>query len=354
MDIYEFGWTDDITNENLNINDLARVTTVHKSFCKAISEEGELNVYLSGKLLTDETFKVTAGDFIKISPRFIDEQNKVAAVLEDVLPRRSKLARVASGGGVREQILVSNVDYVFIVTSLNEDFNINRLQRYIVLAKEGGVAPVIILSKVDLVEDLENQVQDLLERLDGIPVLTVSTFKDLGFKELLSYFDKGVTGAFVGSSGVGKSTMVNHLMGESIQKTAEIRGGDGKGRHATTGRELFFLPGGGMIIDTAGLREVQIFAGSESLEDTFKGIGDIINECKFSDCTHESEPGCGVKKALSLGDLNIDDYEHYLKLQREAEFNESKMSKEKSSNAKARWKEINKNYKARKKFEGRD
>ncbi len=354
MNIYEFGWTDKITNEKIDIDNVARITTVHKSYCRAICNEGGLNVYLSGKFLADETLSLVTGDFIKISPKFIDEQNKTAAVVNELLPRHSKLSRVASGGGVKEQVLVSNIDYVFVVTSLNEDFNINRLQRYIALAKEGAVTPVVVLSKVDLVENFENQVRELEGRLGGVSVLAVSSFKEFGFEKILNYFDKGVTGAFVGSSGVGKSTMVNYLIGERVQKTIEIREDDGKGRHTTTGRELFFLPSGGMIIDTAGLREVKVFASSENLEKAFEGIGALMRECRFSNCTHQNEPGCAIQKSLNSGDLEVDDYENYLKLQREAEFNENKMSKEKSANAKARWKEINKNYKARKKFEGRD
>ncbi|MGH1467819.1 MAG: ribosome small subunit-dependent GTPase A [Bdellovibrionales bacterium] len=354
LNTYEFGWTDDITNEKIDIKNLARITTVHKGFCRAISEEGDLNIYLSGKFFADEGLKLATGDFLKISPRFIDEQNKSAAVVEEILPRRSKLSRVAAGKDVKEQVLVANIDYVFIVTSLNEDFNLNRLQRYVILAKEGGVTPVVILSKIDLVEDATEYALEVKRCLSQIDVLLVSSLEESGFESLLKYFKPGVTGAFVGSSGVGKSTMVNYLMKEAVQKTVEIRGDDGKGRHATTGRELFFLPQGGMIVDTAGLREVQIFAGGESLATAFKGISELMSECKFSDCTHESEPGCAIRKALDSGDLMRSDYENYLKLQREAKFNENKMSKEKSSNSKTRWKEINKNYKARKKFESRD
>ena len=357
MKLSDMGWMGPSSDEKLNTDSVARITSVHRSLCKAITTSGDLNIYLSGRFHSDVCSgadKPATGDFIKVSPTFIDEQNVNAAILEEILPRKSKISRFASGPGVDEQVLASNVNFAFIVTSANDDFNLNRLQRYVLLAKEGSVVPIVLLSKIDLMDNFEVLVAEIKGRLGEVEVIPLSSIKDLGIKKVQEKLSIGATGVFLGSSGVGKSTIVNKLLGKQIQATKEIREDDSKGRHATTARELFFLPSGGMIIDTAGLREVQVLASEEAMASTFKEISELIQDCKFSNCTHENEPGCAINEALESGNLSKEEYNNYLKLQKEAAYTERKISQSKGANAKERWKTITKNHRARRKFEGKD
>lgn len=357
MKLKDIGWNPESSEEKINTDSLARIFSVHRGLCKAITTSGNVNIHLSGRYHADIASgadKPTTGDFIKINSPFIDEQNSKAAMLEEILPRRSKISRIASGHSVEEQVLVANVDFAFIVTSADDDFSINRLERYVLLAKQGHVTPIIVLSKIDLIGDPQILISEIKERIDDVEVFSISCVLDVGLEKLQKKLTAGSTGVFLGSSGVGKSTIVNRLLGEQVQLTKEVRAEDSKGYHTTTTRELFFIPSGGMIIDTPGLREVQVLASEETVASTFKEISKLALECKFSNCAHDKEPGCAINKALETGDLDQEEYNNYLKLQREAAFAEKKMSKSKKTNAKERWKTINKNYKARKKFEDQD
>ncbi|MCB0272871.1 MAG: ribosome small subunit-dependent GTPase A [Bdellovibrionales bacterium] len=354
MRLQDIGWVQDASNQEFDAEQIARITCVHRGYCKALSSSGELNVYLSGKFHFDASLshdKPATGDFVKISPIYTDDQNQKAAILEKILPRRSKISRVASGHVAEEQVLVSNIDLAFIVTSANEDISINRLQRYILIANEGSVTPVIILSKIDLMQNHEDIVSMIKERIPNVEILPVSSILNIGIKQMKEKLTAGTTAVFLGSSGVGKSTIVNAFLEKEIQATKAVRKTDSKGRHATTSRELFVLEKGGMIIDTAGLREIQVLASKEAMNSSFSKISNMIQNCKYTNCTHTQEPGCGILMALEDGSLIKEEYENYLKLQKEAEYAERKLSKAKTSNTKKRWKEIHKNMKAQKKFE---
>lgn len=281
--------------------------------------------------------ELAVGDWVEITPEFIDEQNKNAAIIKQILPRRTKLARASNKG---EQIIASNIDSVFIVTSINHDLNINRLQRYCLLVNESGAEPVIVLSKIDLNSNYLEIANNIKQNL-GIEVLCTSITDSIGINELLKLTPLGSTSVFIGSSGVGKSSLVNHLLNKAIQSTQEIREDDSKGRHTTTSRALFQIPNHGLIIDTPGVREVSVLGSSESLNETFPLIKELTIQCKFNDCQHQTEPGGAILNALDEGKLSAKEWENYKKLQAELLHSKRKSSKAEQSNSKKRWKSIN-------------
>jgi ribosome biogenesis GTPase len=353
LNLKDLGWVPRASDKEINTDVLARITSINRGFCKAMTTEGDINAYLTGRFHSEVSSgadKPATGDFIRISPPFVDDQNSHAANIEEILPRRSKISRLVTGDGVNEQVIVANVDYAFIVTSANNDFNINRLQRYVLLAKEGNVVPVILLSKIDLLENTDVITSEIKERLGDVETFLVSSHKNIGIDKIQKKLTHGITGVFIGSSGVGKSTIVNKLLDKQVQVIRKIRDGDSKGRHATTARELFFLTSGGMIIDTAGLREVQVLAGEEAITSTFNDISELQQNCRFSDCNHDKEPGCAVNEALANGTLDKEEYRNYMGLQKEAAYTEKKVKQSRPTNAKKHWKTINNNYKSKKKI----
>jgi ribosome biogenesis GTPase len=243
-----------------------------------------------------------------------------------VLERRSRFSRKRAGDTAEEQVLAANVDVVFLVTSLNEDLNPRRLERYLILAWDSGASPVVLLTKADLVDDAAAAAVDVESVAVGVPVLTVSARTGEGMQALRSLLGPGVTAVLLGSSGVGKSTLVNALVGEERLETQEIRD-DGKGRHTTVRRELVLLPGGGLLVDTPGIRELQLWAVDEGLDEAFEDVTSLFADCRFSDCRHDREPGCAVKAALAEGRLAPERWESYVKLQRELELLEQRLDK---------------------------
>lgn len=350
MNLYKLGWSDLFQIEEGEKVNLSRVIAVHRSHLRAITVNGEVNIHYSGGY----TEPVAVGDWIIMTPPFVDEQNQPAALIKQLVPRKSKISRVAAGAHVEEQVIAANIDNVFIVTSVNQDLNVNRLKRFILLVKEGGAKPIVILSKSDLTEDVYKIINSLSEQLGGdIAIIPTSSLNKSGIENVLSLMPEGSTSVFVGSSGVGKSSMVNFLLGKDIQVVKEIREDDAKGRHATTARQMFFIANGGMIIDTPGIREVSVFGSEDSLAETFSDVDSLLLKCKFSDCTHTSEPGCAILDALDSGELEQKQWDNFLKLQKEIAFNNRKMDKVEMSNSKKKWKQIHLDYKARKKFEGK-
>ncbi|MCB0392348.1 MAG: ribosome small subunit-dependent GTPase A [Bdellovibrionales bacterium] len=355
MDLLDLGWTYLFVenSETLDVSKLARISAIHRSHIEALSVNGELNLYLSGKYLSSGLNVIGVGDWCEVSPPFIDEQNKPSAIIVKLLPRYSKISRVVAGIKSDEQVMAANIHYAFIVTSVNKDFNMNRLHRYIVVAKEGGVQPVIILSKIDLNNDYSELVEKINKQFPNIDILPTSILSKIGIGKIREYFTRGVTGVFLGSSGVGKSSLVNELLETSFQLTKNIREDDDKGRHTTTSRQLFFIPSGGMIIDTPGLRELQIFGDVENVRSTFKDIENFSYKCKFKDCTHTVEPGCSVLKALKNGELEEEVYSSYNKLVKEVEYSNRKMDKKLAANQKRKWKNITKSMRVKKKLENK-
>ncbi|WP_163530130.1 ribosome small subunit-dependent GTPase A [Halobacillus ihumii] len=254
------------------------------------------------------------GDWIVYEPY---DQNK--ARVHRVLNRRTVLSRKAAGTGNDEQIIAANVDVVFIVTSLIKEFNVQRIERYVMQVYESGARPVIVCTKQDLCEDVMGKLAQVERHAPGVPVYTVNNLDGSGVDELKQELITGETISLIGSSGVGKSTLLNRLMGEVVQQTNQVREEDGRGRHTTTHRELFSLPNGTVVIDTPGMRELQLWGETANVDATFSDIENLSQQCKFRDCSHDKEPGCAVTKAIDDGGLASDRLKNYNKLLREVE-----------------------------------
>lgn len=276
-------------------------------------------------------------------------------LIEGVFERTSALRRQDADADIsRPQILAANVDVLLIVTSANEDFSLNRLERYVIMAREGGVCPVIVVNKIELAAEPGPLLDEVAARFGGVDVHGVSATEGLNLEVLRSYAEPGCTLALVGSSGVGKSTIVNFLLGREAMSTGGIREDDAKGRHTTTHRELLVAPGGAMVIDTPGLRGVGLGGGAEEAVDSVYGdVQELLNSCRFSDCGHGSEPGCAVQAALASGELSEEHWNSYGKLQREAAYARRKSDKALQADEKRKWARISQNMRARLREKGR-
>ncbi len=330
IDIKEYGFTGLYETEGKQEGCIpARVTEVHREMYKVISEMGECNARIKGSFYnstdTAEDFPAV-GDFVMLQ---YNEQGDSRIV--KVLPRSSKFSRPDYSGHnagyvktILEQVVAANFDYVFILASLNYDFNVNRILRYITVAWESGGTPVVLLTKADLVEDYEKQLKEIRSQAIGVDVYVISAARGAGLEPLEAYLRPGKTVVFLGSSGVGKSTLVNALAGEELMQVSTIREEDSKGRHTTTHRQLIRLKSGVMIIDTPGMRELGMWDVEEGLQDAFADVEDLFNRCRFSDCTHKNEPGCAVLAALENHTLETSRWRNYLQLKNEARFTENK------------------------------
>jgi ribosome biogenesis GTPase len=338
-DLEALGWDDRLGEEfeQYRASGLVpgRVAVQHRGAWDVLAEPGELRCDVPGRLTHEAATTAdlpVVGDWVAVDARLAEDAGTIRAVL----PRRTKFSRKTAWQAAEEQVLCANVDVVFVVTSLNEDFNLRRLERYLTLAWESGARPVIVLTKADLHPSPELAVAEAESVAFDVPVHAVSVPLDLGLDEMRAHLGPGVTAVLLGSSGVGKSTLVNALAGEELLATQEIRD-DGRGRHTTTRRQLVLLPGGGVVIDTPGLRELQLWEAEEGLEEAFEDVVELETQCRFSDCRHETEPGCAIQAALADGRLSQERWDSFRKLERELEHLERRLDKRAQSEARRRW-----------------
>ena len=311
---------------------LGRVVAQYKDLYKVATEKSEVLSEISGKLRysSDELSDYPAvGDFV-----MVDREDELHgnAIIHKILTRKSIFARRAAGTSQDVQVVAANIDTVFICMSLNNDYNLRRLERYLSIAWDSGAIPVVVLTKSDLCEDLPERLAEIEKVAAGVDIVVTSSMTEDGYSAILKYISTGWTIAFMGSSGVGKSTLINRLLGEDVIETREIRKDD-KGKHATTRRELIDIPSGGAVIDTPGMREIGV--ESVNLVKTFADIDEFTKRCRFKDCQHENEPGCAVRKAIEEGMITEERLQSYKKLKKEAKYegmNSKQIEKEKITN----------------------
>ena len=323
MDIKDYGLKNNLTEDSDKI--VARIIAVHKDRYEIVCNNGQGFAKIKRGIYYDNPDSIypTTGDFV-----LIEWNDSGDSMIYETLKRKSSFSRTASSSdrnkelhNQHEQLVAANFDYVFIMQSVNNNFNINRIERYLSLAWESGGIPVIILTKSDLVSNIQEYIDEVQDVAFGVDVYAVSTITKEGLDDIKKYFTKGNTIVFLGSSGVGKSTLVNTLYGKEVMKTSEIREDDSRGRHTTTSRNLIMLPNGAMVIDTPGMRELGMWDAEAGISKTFSDVEQYIGMCKYTDCTHTNEPGCKILEAIERGELSRERFDQYIKLQKESRYN---------------------------------
>ncbi len=357
MDLSALGWDETFAQHFQSFSTggfvPGRVALEHRHACTLYTPLGEFSATCTGRLLHGADARTdlpAVGDWVAARPR----PGEAHADIHAVLPRRTKFSRRAAGPQAVEQIVAANIDTVFLVTALDEHFSLRRLERYLTVAWESGAQPVVVLNKADLRDDPAAAHAAAAAVAPGTPVVTLSaTCDDDPAAPLAPWLRPGRTVALLGSSGVGKSTLINRLLGEERQATGATSGSHGKGRHTTTHRELFLAPSGVLVIDTPGMRELQLWdVDAPALDETFADIAALASGCRFGDCTHDQEPGCAIQAALADGTLDEGRWQGWRKLQREQAYAARKIDSRLARANRAAWKKITKGHRARLRLEG--
>lgn len=323
---------------------IGRIILEHKNSYRVLTEQGEWLATISGSYAFQSFSRAdypAVGDFVLVEQMPGEER----AIIHHLFDRSSKFVRKIAGREVEEQIVAANVDLILLVMSLNTDFNLRRLERYLIAAWDSGATPVIVLTKADLCDEVEEYVRKVEQIAFGVDIFVISAVTGEGLSEMLAILTDGITAAILGSSGAGKSTLTNALLNEEQMKISSIREDDEKGRHTTTHRELVVLPTGACLIDTPGMRELQLLDQSDSLHAGFADIDNFAANCRFRDCTHKKEPHCAVVMAIEEGALTQDRLNSYFKLQKEMAFMEQKKDIAAKLTEKRKWKQISKSVK---------
>ena len=318
---------------------VGRVALEHKNLFRVYTQQGDVLAEISGKLRHEAVNRSdlpAVGDWVVIRSRSDTDRVTIHAVL----PRKTSFTRKIAGSRTEEQIVGTNIDTLFLLTSLNQDFSLRRIERYLVIAWESGANPIIILSKSDLYDQVADAMTEVQSIARGVPIHAISVVTGDGLQDIAQYFKPGQTVAMLGSSGVGKSTLINHLAGVDHLKVQTVREHDDRGRHTTTHRELILLPAGGLVLDTPGMRELQLWDGDESLPLVFDDIEALAGQCYFSDCLHQDEPRCAVREALVAGTVDTERYQSYGKLQKELKYLARRRDKLSEITEKKKWKKL--------------
>lgn len=330
MDLTDLGYSSRLEAHRIenNLRDftIGRVVSEHKERYVVKTEEGETEAEITGNLRFSAKGRQdfpAVGDWVALTVYDSD-----FSIIHQILPRFSTISRQAVGQFGEIQIIAVNIDYAFLVQAVDRDFNINRLERYLTICYSSGVSPIIVLTKTDLIS--EQRTGEILESIDqrirNIPVIAISNETQDGYEALKKIIEKGKTYCMLGSSGVGKSTLVNNLSGKALMKTDSISHSTSKGRHVTSHRELTLLENGGILVDNPGMREVGIADTANGLESAFDRITSLSENCRFNDCTHIFETGCAVLEAVKTGDLDKNSYDNYLKMEKEKSHFESTLA----------------------------
>ncbi|WP_242220853.1 ribosome small subunit-dependent GTPase A [Bacillus cereus group sp. BfR-BA-01380] len=345
--LVEFGWDTHFEEQLSEQYEVGRVLLEHKHMYRVICEDGEYVAELTGKFRYEALEKgdyPAVGDWVSIT-KFPEEKK---AMIHTVLTRKSSFSRKVAGEKTVEQIVAANVDYLFLVNALNADFNVRRIERYLLLAYESGAMPVVILTKSDLCTNIEQKIMETETIAIGVPIFAVNSLHQTGIERLQQFLQPGKTIALIGSSGAGKSTLLNALMGNEVAKTGGIRESDSKGKHTTTHRELFQLPTGALVIDTPGMRELQLWEGSGAMHAAFSDIEEAAQKCRFRDCQHENEPGCAIRAAIDEGTLEEARLFNYKKLQKEIAYAMRKQDALLARAERNKWKSVTKQMRQKK------
>lgn len=351
--LHQLGWRSSFDQHFKSFQEqgfqVGRIAIENRDNYLVLNGENEYFGEVTGKLLfnaqsASDLPKV--GDWVVVS-LFESEQK---AIIHEVLPRQTKFSRKIASAKTEEQVLATNIDYIFIVQSCDHDFSLRRLERQMVMVYEGGAQPIAVLNKIDLCDNYETYISKVSSIFNDNEVMAVSARTDAGIDRLKSQLEAGKTYAFIGSSGVGKTSLINKILGDDIFKVNEVREKDSKGRHTTTRRQLIAIPSGGLLIDTPGMKEFQLWNADEGLDEVYSEIADLSASCRFSDCTHTQEIGCAVIAAVESGKLPKDRYESYLKLARELAYLQNRQEQNRY-NSKNRFKSISRAIKNFKKLD---